>query len=109
MTDILTRFSRSVELIQASARVLRSDKELLILPLLSGVATVIVGGALIWQAVASGAFPPLENGEPSEELSAVFYVWLFAFYFVQYFIVIFFNTALVGAAVARLAGGAPPV
>ncbi len=42
-------------------------------------------------------------------LPAWFYGWLFVFYFVQYFVIIFFNTALVGAAIARLSGGDPTV
>lgn len=109
MTDMISKFSRSVELIQASAKVLRSDKELLILPLLSGIAAVVVCTTLIWQAFVSGALPALENGEPIRPLSTAFYIWLFAFYFAQYFVIIFFNTALVGAAIARLSGGDPTV
>ena len=38
-----------------------------------------------------------------------FYVWLFCWYVVQYFVVIFFNTALVGAAIALLKGERPTV
>lgn len=109
MTDVITRFVRSVELIRASAKVLRSDAELLILPVLSGVATLVVGAALVWQAFLSDLFPAMADGEPMGPLSAGFIVWLFAFYFVQYFIIIFFNTALVGAAIARLDGSDPTI
>jgi hypothetical protein len=109
MADVITRFVRSVELIQASAKVLRSDSELLILPVLSGIATLVVGAALVWQAFLSDLFPSMADGEPVGPLSTGFVVWLFAFYFVQYFVIIFFNTALVGAAIARLDGGDPTV
>jgi hypothetical protein len=109
MADVITRFVRSVELIQASAKVLRSDAELLILPVLSGIATLVVGAALVWQAFLSDLFPSMADGEPVGPLSTGFVVWLFAFYFVQYFVIIFFNTALVGAAIARLDGGDPTV
>ena len=110
MADVISRFVRSAELVRASARVLRSDTELLILPVLSGVAALSVGGALLWQAFASGLFPePVDGALPLEALGPAFYTWLFAFYFVQYFIIIFFNTALVGAAIARLDGGDPTV
>jgi hypothetical protein len=109
MTDVITRFVRSVELIQASAKVLRSDAELLILPVLSGVATLVVGAALVWQAFLSDPFPPMADSEPMGPLSTGFIVWLFAFYFVQYFIIIFFNTALFGAAIARLDGSDPTI
>ena len=37
------------------------------------------------------------------------YAVLFAFYVVQYFVIIFFNSALVGAALIRLRGGDPTV
>ena len=36
-------------------------------------------------------------------------VFLFLFYLVQYFMIFFFNTALVGAAMIRLRGGDPTV
>jgi hypothetical protein len=109
MTDIVSSFARSLQLIRASGKVLRSDPELLILPVISGIATVIVGAALVWPAFAAGIFPPLEDGEPVGPLSPAFYVWLFVFYFVEYFVIIFFNTALIGAAIARLEGGNPTV
>ncbi len=109
MTDIIASLARSVELVQASARVLRTDPELLILPLLSGVASLTVGGFMIWQVVGTGIVPMVKDGQPVEQLSAAFYLWLFAFYFVEYFIIIFFNTALVGAAIAKLDGSDPTI
>ena len=36
------KFSRSWELVKASAGVLRSDKELMLFPLISGAATLVV-------------------------------------------------------------------
>ena len=104
MTDMITRFTRSLEIVQASINVLRSDSRLLVLPLLSGAATAIVAGAFIWGATASGAFAGMESGAGAQALPLWSYAWLFVFYFVQYFIIIFFNTALVGAGIAVLAG-----
>ena len=51
----------------------------------------------------------LRRGEagPGRGVPASLYVWLFAFYLVQYFVIIFFNTALVGAALDRLEGRDP--
>jgi len=106
MAGLIDRISRSWRLIKASAAVLRADKELLLLPALSGAATLVVCGALVWQAVATGTFDALKEGQ-SGMASELFYVWLFLFYLVQYFIIIFFNTALVGAAIERLDGGDP--
>ena len=104
MADFISRAERSWRLIKASTAVLRDDGELLLLPILSGAATFIVGGAFIWQAMGDGTFDGLKEGQA---VPVSLYVWLFAFYLVQYFIIIFFNTALVGAALDRLEGRDP--
>ncbi len=105
MTDTIDRFSRSWQLIRASATLLRSEPRLLVLPLLSGIATVSVGGMMVYQAFDYGTF------EASESFASMpaFYAWLFAFYMVQYFIIYFFNTALVAAAMDSLYGGTPTI
>ncbi len=108
MPGILSRFGRSWLLIKASWGVLRSDKELLVLPLLSGVATVLVLAAFLGAAALAGAFEAMQQGDP-EALGVSFYAGLFVFYVVQYFVIVHFNTALVGAAIDRLEGGNPTI
>jgi hypothetical protein len=103
----ISRFQRSWLLIKASWSVLRSDSELLVLPLLSGIATILVAAAFLGAGFVSGAFKGLEQG--SDSVNASFYAGLFVFYVVQYFVIFFFNTALVGAAIERLQGGDPTV
>jgi hypothetical protein len=99
------RFANSWRLVKASAAVLRADKELLVFPLASGVASLIVTASFLLPLWASGAFDGIdENGGG---LSAGAYVALFLFYLVQYFVVTFANAALVGAALIRLRGGDP--
>jgi hypothetical protein len=93
------KFSRSWELVKASASVLRSDKELMLFPILSSLATLLV---LATFAVPAFAFK-LFAGE-STILAAVFG---FLFYFCQYAVIVFFNSALVAAATIRLEGGDP--
>ncbi len=105
MTDPISRFARSLLLVKASWNVLCSDGELLVLPLLSVIATIGVAGVFVGLAFQAGAFEALRQGV--QELGLSFYAGLFVFYVVQYFIVIFFNTALVGAAIERLEGGDP--
>ena len=102
---ILSRFERSCRLIGASWQVLRSDRELLILPIMSALATIMVVATFGAAAFAAGEFDAMHGGKPVPEAS--FYAWCFAFYVVQYGVVIFFNTALVGAALHRLDGGNP--
>lgn len=108
MPDTIDRFTRSWQLIKASASVLRSDGELLVLPVLSGLATALVAAVFVFQMMDYGFFDSLrDNGELAS--MGPLYGWLFAFYVVQYFVIIFFNTALVGAAIDRLDGGDPTV
>ena len=97
------RFSRSWGLIKASAGVLSKDKELLVFPLLSGVCTLIVAAAFVLPAFGMGALDGLREGG----MSATAYLFAFLFYLVQYFVIFFFNSALVGAAMIRLEGGDP--
>lgn len=97
------RFSRSWGLIKASASVLSQDKELLVFPLLSAVCTLIVAAAFVLPAFGMGALDGLGEGG----MSPTAYVFAFLFYLVQYFVIFFFNSALVGAAMIRLDGGDP--
>jgi hypothetical protein len=98
------RFSRSWSLMKASAAVLRSDKSLLMFPLVSGICCLLVAASFLipigLTVAASGH--AMESHERA--LSTGGYVALFLFYLVQYFVIIFFNTALAGAALMHLRG-----
>ena len=100
------RFSRSWGLIKASAGVLAKDKELLVFPLLSAACTLVVVAAFVLPALGLGALDGLRDGGG---VSLLAYVLAFLFYLVQYFVIFFFNSALVGAAMIRLDGGDPTV
>lgn len=100
---MFARIERSWGLIKASAEVLRSDKELLVFPMLSGGASLLL--MLSFALPLLGARVFAASGEPSLAML----VAGFAFYFSQYFITIFFNAALVAAAMVRLQGGDPTV
>jgi hypothetical protein len=93
------RFSRSWEMVKASADVLRSDRELMLFPVLSGLATLLV--------LASFALPVLALRLFSDGFGVGGALLGFAFYFCTYGVMIFFNCALVGAAMIRLDGGDP--
>lgn len=102
---MFARFSRSWELIKASGAVLRQDKELLLFPFFSAIAALLVAASFILPLTASGVFEQLD----SKSLDAATMVYLFLFYLCQYFVIFFFNSALVGAAMIRLDGGDPTV
>jgi hypothetical protein len=97
------KFARSWQLMKASAAVLRSDKSLMMFPLLSGLCCLLVAASFLIPiaVVAVGAEHAGRQGLP-----VAGYIGLFAFYLVQYFVIIFFNTALAGAALQRLRGEA---
>ena len=98
------RISNSFALVKASARVLQLDKELMVFPLMSGIATLLVIASFITPIFLVG--PEVFD---SENPSYLAYVLGFLFYLVQYTVIFFFNAALVGAALIRLDGGDPTV
>jgi hypothetical protein len=84
---------RSIELFKTSWGILMGDKKLLAFPLLSGVISLIVLATFILPLIVAGAVSDI-----------LFYSALFVFYLVSYFVVIFFNTALISCVNARLQG-----
>ena len=102
---MFARFSRSWSLIRASGSVLRQDKELMIFPLCSAIAALLIAASFIVPLLATGALERIDDGRPPAGLL----VLGFLFYLSQYFVVFFFNAALVGAAMIRLDGGNPTV
>lgn len=98
------RLERSWELARGSWQVLRQDQELLIFPVLSGLAALAVAVSFFVPIFLAGGFA----GEPTE-IGGIGLVLTFLFYLCQYTVVFFFNSALVGAALIRLEGGDPTV
>jgi len=104
----MSKLSNSWKMMKASATVLKLDPELLIFPLLSGVAVVLVTATFIVPfAVIGEGFGALENLD--EGVGYLGYVVGFLYYLVLYSLIFFFNTALVGATMIRLDGGDPTV
>jgi len=99
------RFSRSWSLLKASGAVLRANKRLIVFPALSSVCTLIVAATFLVPALAGGALEHMDRGHMTPGTA----IFLFLFYLVQYFVIIFFNSALVAAALIHLRGGNPTV
>ncbi len=93
------RIATTIQLAKASWRVLRADKELLALPVMSGAATLVVVISFILPIVATGGIGD-GAGPASFVLGGVLYLALA-------YVTIFFNAALVHAADERLRGGDP--
>jgi hypothetical protein len=103
-TAMFDRISRSWTLVRASASVLRDDKELALFPLVSFAALVGVVATFAFPAYKLGLLDALDG---HRDATAGGYLLAFLFYFVQYFVIVFFNVGLVGAAMMRLDGGNP--
>ena len=100
----MDRFRRSWRLAKASWAVLKADRELLVFPLISFLALVVVLIAFAIPAALIG----LTNPQTGEYNIATL-VLGFLFYVVAYTVAFYFNTGLVGAAMIRLDGGDPTV
>jgi len=92
----LGRIKNTISLAKASWQVLLSDKELMLLPVMSTIASIIIAATFFLPIVLSET-----EGGP------VVYAISLLVYFLLSFVVIYFNTALVAAAYERLAGGDP--
>ena len=97
------KFARSWALMKASAGVLRADKSLLVFPLLSGACSIVVAASFL-VPVALALIGHLGGDVEGRGFTPAHYLVLFAFYLVQYFVIVFFNTALAGVALCRLRG-----
>src|SRR3954447_4533892 len=95
------RIGRSFHLVGQSYRILMQDKELMVLPLISGIVMGAVVGAI---ALGFGV-----DTSQIERGGSALYVPLFAMYVVSYAIGIFFQAAVVAGATERMRGGDPTV
>ncbi|MBN1425874.1 hypothetical protein JXA88_15095, partial [Candidatus Fermentibacteria bacterium] len=98
------RISHTWSLMRASWDVLRNDKELLVFPLLSGIAS-----AMVMAMFALPIYRGFSDTTAPEQLTLDQILLLFAFYFCTYFVMSFFNAAIVAAALIRIRGGDPTV
>jgi hypothetical protein len=100
------------ELMKMSWGVLMKDRELILFPIMSAVALLILLGVFLGVAAATGTVDRLDaasqggTGDDAQPIDVVLGLLLYAS---ASFIVIFFNTALVAAALERLRGGDPNV
>jgi len=100
--------SRSYHIFRESLWVLRQDKEILIFPVLSGIATILAFGGLVFGGYITGFFSRwAAQGDHSLQGNLLGYGALFVWYFVSWFIVLFFNVGVVQCAQIRLNGGDP--
>ncbi len=107
------RIANGWELARQSWSVLLADKKLLVFPLISSLACMLVLASFAlpvafnidWHALAAskGQQVNVQFNNPT------YYALLFAFYFANYFVVVFFNAALVACVREQFRGGNPSI
>ena len=86
------RLSNGWTLAMNSFKVLKENKQLIIFPVLSGVSLVLIMGSFVLVFLGVNGWSD-ENVEDPGTIGN--YLYLFLFYLVNYFIVVFFNMALI--------------
>jgi hypothetical protein len=107
MFSFFDRLSTGWTAAKACLEVLRRDKKLIVFPLLSGISCLIVLASFaIPLAVAKptflGAF--LDERAVGRDVPVWFWAVLFVFYFINYFVIYFFNSALIVCALSHFRG-----
>jgi hypothetical protein len=99
----MNTISTNWELAKVSWGVLKTDKELALLPVLSALCAIVVSATFVVPLIV---VPKILS---SAGVGMGRLLGPFLFYLANYFVVIFFNTALIHAATIRLRGGQPTV
>lgn len=103
------RMANGWELAKEGIQVIRMDKQLLLFPLLSGIACLLVLASFLLPLWGLGVIEQVLAGDGAEATlnDPLAYAGMFLYYWVNYFVIIFFNSALVACAVLRFRGEDP--
>ena len=99
------RFSRTWQLFKESFAVLAADSKILVFPVCSGISLVLLGASFFIPLYRDGTLQAVTHHKGTWDDYAV----LFAWYYLNFFVGIFFNSALMGCANMRLSGRQPTV
>lgn len=104
--SFFSRLSNGWSLAQASFSVIKKHQQLIIFPILSGFAFLVVIASFIGIIQFYYGF---EMDRVIEESSALDYLITFVYYLISYFVIIFFNVGLAHCTKIYLEGGEPTV
>lgn len=100
------KIARTWSLMGMSWRILTEDKKILLYPLLSGISCLAVAATFIIPLFVTGRWhPPGTTAQPMQLVA--YYGFLFLYYYCNYFVIVFFNAALVSYIVMRMNGDQP--
>lgn len=92
-----------MQLMRYSWHILKQDKELLLLPILSACASIAVFASFFLPVMSKDA----QNLQHFFNNGPQMWMFLFLFYVTSYFVIVFFNSALIASADKRMDGGDP--
>ncbi|HYF29884.1 MAG TPA: DUF6159 family protein [Chitinophagaceae bacterium] len=90
--DFFTRLSNGWRLSMNSFRVLRENKQLILFPILSGVALILIMASFMLPVLGMAGWDVDNIADPDTFTT---YLLVFLYYVVNYFVVVFFNMALI--------------
>jgi hypothetical protein len=102
--SLSSRLGNGWTIAMSSFEVLKKNKQLIVLPILSGISMTLILGSFVLVFFLSGETDFLEQ-LPNHYGQAPAIALLFGFYLVNYFIIIFFNIALIHCTKRYLEGG----
>ncbi|MFO7798229.1 DUF6159 family protein [Rhodohalobacter sp.] len=101
----MNRFSATWSLMKSSLAILLEDKRMLLFPVFSGICTLLVGFTFILPLLFTGGISSLAIFESLSDTMMFF--TLFMFYYLNYFIIIFFNSGAILYAIKHIRGEEP--
>ncbi len=102
------KIARTWSLMSECWQILKQDKSLLVFPFISGICCLLLMASFAIPIYVTGAWePPARDAETQRQV--LYYGTLFVFYVCNYFIVVFFNAAIVACAATRMGGGQPTI
>jgi len=99
------RIGRTWQLFKESFAVLAGDSEILVFPICSGISLLLLGASFLIPLYRDGTLQEVAHHKGTWDDYAV----LFAWYYLNFFVGIFFNSALMGCANIRFSGQQPTV
>jgi Family of unknown function (DUF6159) len=102
------KIARTWSLMSECWQVLKQDKSLLVFPLISGICCLLLLASFAVPLYTTGNWQP-PGHDATTQRQVAYYGTLFAFYVCNYFIVVFFNAAIVACAASRMGGGNPTI
>ena len=109
---MMKKLRDAISLLRVSWRLLMLDKELVVFPILSLLVLLSLLGAIVGPIYASGQLIPWFDtiaDRASNPYDPAVLAIGFSIYFVAFFVVVFFNAALIACVKIRLSGGDPVV